>query len=245
MSALDSQFEPFRKELRRRYNAGETFDDVREEAVSALVAIANFESPLSVYYFGEPENILLDAVLDSAPGAEVFFVQPWAEGDLSESRISPGLLTSHLNFSNHRGFSRVLAMPAGKGLKAVQETDPHAFGAELAIIDRSVLGDEFDLVFGEVLHTLVDGGAIILIDRQNRAPIQADFASVFMGRFLSQYKHRLESATPERRPPFSQSVDEMDLGSAFDVMAMPSGSVHVIRKRPADKAFLETPVAAG
>lgn len=228
----EKDFEPFFNELRCRYNASQMFDAGKEDAVRAIVSVANLESPLNVYYFGEAENMLLDAILDSAPGAEIYFIQTWPEGDVSERRISPGAMTSHLNFSNHRSFSRILTMPASKAINAIANTDPHAGNMELAIIDRETLGDEFEYAFGQILDTLTHSGAIILIDKEKRAPNQTDDAAIFVGRYLGAYRRRTKGSSPSRLAPFVQVHDEMKIGKEFDVIPMRSGSVHIIRKSP-------------
>lgn len=239
----DSEFEPFLGEMRNRYNYGQEFDETKEDAIRAIVAIANLETPLSVYYFGEPENMLLNGVLDSAPGAEIFFIQPWPEGIVAGRPISPDMLTSHLNFSTHRGFSRVLCLPARDAIETIRKTDPNAEDIELVIVDRAALGDEFDLVFGEILDSTAEGGAIILIDEQKRAPESAELAAVYTGRYLATYRQMLSSGNTSRRSPFVQAENEAELGAAFDVAALPSGTVHVIRKRPTD-AVQSTAIAA-
>lgn len=247
------QFTPYLYELQCRYNAGAEFEPWKSDAAAAIVTIANIESPLSVWCFGPLEDALVDAALDSAPGAEIFFAASWAAGDLTGAPMGPDRLTSHLNFSSHRAYARAIVGLPTEAIDRVRKSDPHAKKIELAIIDRVGLDRDFEAVFGRVLGELASGGAIVLIDKSERGPKSSSEdaltdrlqrltgsnanaclpGDVFVGRSLADYARRMRSEDPKQRPPFSQSAGEIEAGRHFDVLAMPSGAVHVIRKRPA------------
>ncbi len=218
--------------LRKRYAFAQDFEPYKEDSVKAVAAMASFEIPLGAYYFGEPEDAILDALLECAPGAEVYFVQPWPEGDVSARPIPPDMFSSHLNFCNHRGFSRVLSLPVFDAIDRIRSTDPDAHPMEMAIIDRNRLGEAFERVFPQILRVMAPGGAVILIDRNGRTPSDDEAASIFVGRLLIAYDRREQSGDLSRRPVFVQTDDEAERGGAFEIATFPSGQVHVIRKRP-------------
>ena len=114
----------------------------------------------------------------------------------------------------------------------------------MAVLDREMIEEDFEQLFGQVLHALAENGAIILVDEKNRIPRNQDQLSVYIGRYYSAQIERLKSEDPGRRPPFQQSPQEASYGNSFTVVSFESGQTLVIRKIARDDLEDDAKIAA-
>lgn len=213
-----------------------SLDAASEEAATAAALILLNEYPRNVIHIGGPKFPVLTAIVDGNPGATIYFVQPWPEGDLEGVRGDPGMVSIALANSNYRGFARILSDRAGRAIRNLLASDTNAYPFDLAILYREDLEDDFEDAFRLTLQNLADGGALILVDTQSRFPGGAEEAQAFIGRRLAMEGQPADyEVSGVHHGVFVQRPNETELGAGFDTMSGGRKSVHIIRKRPAAK----------
>jgi hypothetical protein len=206
------------------------FDPVTRDGMTTVASFAHFDMPRNAVYLGEVRRPMLTMLTKIVPGIDLCLIQPWAEGDVSHARTTPGALGAHLAANDFRGFARIVSGPALEGLKTLEASDAHFGLIELAILERSSFGGDFDAVLSATLARLAPGGALVLIDDSGRVLQSEPAFRTMMGRSLV----RAGRPTPGGAMvgPFVQSDDEVDRTADFDVAIAPGGAVHMIRRRP-------------
>lgn len=204
--------------------------NIGDDAVTAGAVLTQQEHARNAFYFGSLRWPLLSMIVDGNPGIDLFLINPWAEGEITDPSGDPGMLSMLLANSSYRGFARIVSGPVTEALASIERSDPLAMPIEFAIVRRTDIEADFSRVMPQILSRLAPGGAVLLIDEKKRAPRDPAAMRTFLGRLLRN------GDGGEKTRVFTQNVSEDALGEAFHTLSMATGAVHLIRARSGIKA---------
>lgn len=227
----DPEIEAFTSRVAHSRREGGMRDSINDDAIVAASTVLLKEYPRNVLHVGALRWPLLSMIVEGNPGADLFMIQPWKEGNLEGEPGDPGMLSMLLANSPYRGFARILSQRAPQAIDQLVASDPIAQSFDLAILDRSDVESDFAQTAARILTRLAPGGAFVLIDQKRRFPKSLEEARVFLGRLLSREADlRLPLQAPEHHGVFVQSPQELKLGAGYDVVTLGEGAVHLVRK---------------
>jgi hypothetical protein len=175
-----------------------------EECLALLVSYVSTVSPLNFVHFGKLAEHLLFGILTEHTAIETYLIRPWDDGDSSEQRCHPGVLSQLLEHSMYRGYARIIGGDPIEALAGLRLNG----GIEFALVHTSQRESHTPDIVESCVARLARGGAVVVYGPQE---------SKEMERYDRVDSAEIRPASGSGRPydttrkPFSQSLWMHDL----------------------------------
>lgn len=122
-----------------------------------IARIVRTDRPRNLYWFGTIEPPVLETIVDNAPAAEVYLINPWPEGASDGLPLHPGLLAALLARRRFKGWARIVQGDMSSALDRIERSTVGNPPVELAWLGAGASPD----VIRDLIVRLAPGGVAL------------------------------------------------------------------------------------